>query len=86
MDSRKTTPTALVHRVVMRGWRYFRCDGCDGCDAHFREPSRDCGTPSGVDCYCGEWLSPYDGQPDESLPYDKNTGNLHTNRDRERLA
>jgi hypothetical protein len=67
----------------MRGWRYFNCDACN---VRFREPSRDCGSPSGEACECGDWLLPYAAVPDESLPVDARTGNLTTPAHREKLA
>ena len=62
-----------LDRVVMRGWRHFRCSECS---AHFREPSRDHATPSGVECDCGEWVFPYESRADAFLCYHPATGNL----------
>ena len=73
-----------LHRVVMRGWRYFSCESCG---VKFRQPSRDCGSPSGEACeHCGDWLTPDDSQPDESLPFDERTGNLTIPCHREAIA
>lgn len=68
--------------IVMRGWRYFKCASCG---VMFREPSRDCGSPSGVACECGNWLMPYGAQPDDALPFDSRTGNLNIKTRREFL-
>ena len=61
--------------TVMRGWRFFRCEACE---LTFREPSRDCRSPSGIACdECGDWLTPEHCEPDASLPFDLQTGNLN---------
>jgi hypothetical protein len=70
-------------RMVVRGWRYFSCESCG---VKFRQPSRDCGSPSGEACeHCGDWLTPDGSQPDESLPCDERTGNLTIPARREKL-
>jgi hypothetical protein len=74
---------AGMENTVMRGWRYFRCESCE---LTYREPSRDCGSPSGIACdSCGDWLTPEDAQPDASLPFDEQTGNLNIPSRVERL-
>ena len=73
-----------LHPLVMRGWRHFRCGMCN---AHFREPSRDHATPSGVECDCGEWVFPYESHADAFLSYHPATGNLiGVTEHRQRLA
>ena len=80
----KDAGAGLIRRVVMRGWRYFSCESCG---VKFREPSRDCGSPSGEACeHCGDWLTPDESQPDESLPCDERTGNLTIPCHREIIA
>lgn len=80
----KDVDASPLHRVVMRGWRYFSCESCS---VKFRQPSRDCGSPSGEACeHCGDWLTPDDSQPDESLPFDERTGNLTIPCHRETIA
>ena len=67
-------PKRIVdRRIVSQGWRLFDCDECG---ATFEEPTRDCGSPSGVACECGAWVSPTACREDASLPIDPLTGNL----------
>jgi hypothetical protein len=55
------------------GWCLFRCDSCEHL---WKEPTRDCASPSGENCpRCGEWQFPYHAAPDSSLKTDA-LGNL----------
>lgn len=59
-------------RKPVPGWRVFECEACG---ALFEEASRDCLSPSGEPCDCGEWLAPVGHREDPLLPVDS-AGNL----------
>jgi len=55
------------HICYRIGWRYFKCPECGN---EWLLPTRDCFSPSGEDCKCGEFASPYKSKQDLSLPHD----------------
>jgi hypothetical protein len=67
-------------RPVAAGWRVFCCDECG---AQWESASRDCASPSGEDCACGNWVSPHESRADEALLVNE-YGNLAKTYERKR--
>ena len=85
-DDKEPGEQASQGRLIMRkpipGWRVFECDACG---ALFEEASRDCLSPSGEPCGCGEWLAPVGHREDPRLPVDS-AGNLTESYTRVQLS
>lgn len=57
----------MITPTLRMGWRYFHCTDCG---RKWKEATRDCFSPSGDNCKCGEWLFPENGLVDLNLPVD----------------
>lgn len=62
----------LNKETSKRGWRSFSCDSCG---MKWKEPCRDCSSPSEEVCSCGEVLKAIGFQVDENINVDE-YGNL----------
>lgn len=62
----------LNKETSKRGWRKFSCHSCG---LMWKEPCRDCSSPSEEVCSCGEILKPTGFQVDENIRVD-GYGNL----------